>query len=56
MFDDVLNVRRQLVGVPRASVQAALADPAKYLQCTCCEVSALSVPAARLVIKLRWGV
>ncbi|XP_037081618.1 origin recognition complex subunit 3-like [Pollicipes pollicipes] len=39
MFDTVSAVRRQLVGVPRTSVQTALADPAKYLQCSCCKLS-----------------
>ncbi|XP_043231579.1 origin recognition complex subunit 3-like [Amphibalanus amphitrite] len=38
VFDDVSLVRRRLVGAPRSSVQTALADPAKYLQCTCCQL------------------
>lgn len=39
VFDDVAAVRRRIVGAPRVALQTALADPARYLQCECCQLT-----------------
>ncbi|CAL4245587.1 unnamed protein product [Meganyctiphanes norvegica] len=35
-FDSSSSVKRHLVGMPRASLTTALANPHHYLQCSCC--------------------
>lgn len=35
-FDSSSNVKRHLVGMPRAALTTALANPHHYLQCSCC--------------------
>ncbi|KAG6451805.1 hypothetical protein O3G_MSEX007352 [Manduca sexta] len=38
-FNDVSNVKKQIVGSPRGALHTALSNPAHYLQCTCCQLA-----------------
>lgn len=37
-FDNLKAVKAQLMGSPRSSIQIALSDPWRYLQCECCNL------------------
>ncbi|XP_055854624.1 origin recognition complex subunit 3 [Episyrphus balteatus] len=38
VFSDIANVRRNIIGAPRAALHMALNNPHYYLQCKCCEL------------------
>lgn len=36
-YDNVQEIRKHLVGMPRVAIQTALSNPQHYLQCECCQ-------------------
>ncbi|XP_077289672.1 origin recognition complex subunit 3 [Arctopsyche grandis] len=56
-FSDVYNVKKHIVGTPRAAIHTALVNPASYLQCKCCalpreETILSTLPDLSIIYKL----
>lgn len=55
VFDDILSIKKQIIGSSRGAVHMALTNPYAYLQCSCCKNLAGTVAATMPDLCVAYG-